>query len=443
MDIAIQPATAALRGVLTLPPDKAIAHRAILLAALAEGTTAIHPWPQADDCQRTAELIQEFGVQLRIESEAAIIEGMGAAGLSAPRRELFCGESGTTLRLAAGCLAGQPFTSRLTASPSLARRPMRRIAEPLTQMGARLEGVSPSEAGGEYYPPLTIHGRRPLRAICYEPRVPSAQVKSAVLLAGLFADGPTTVIEPRPTRDHTERMLERFGRTVHREGMARRVEPGPLRAPGTVALPGDCSSAAFFAVAACCVPGSTVTLQDVGLNPTRTEWLTVLQRMGARLRVMRQRDDGEPVGTIVAEFGQLQAVTLEPAEAPAVIDELPILMVAAACARGRSSFQGLAELRVKETDRIQSMIEGLQRLGARIRVVEPETVEIEGGVLRAAAVDSFSDHRTAMSLAVAALSAKGSTVIRGAECVAKSFPDFFERLAGLAGSSTVKSIDKP
>ncbi|MBI2104243.1 MAG: 3-phosphoshikimate 1-carboxyvinyltransferase [Candidatus Omnitrophica bacterium] len=439
MDAIVTPAQP-LRGTLTVPPDKAICHRAVLLAAAAEGETDIRPWPSADDCQRTLHLVQQLGASVAVSPEAVRIRGVGEAGLREPQANLSCGESGTTLRLAAGLLAGQPFAARLTAGPSLSRRPMRRIIEPLTRMGARIEAASAD--AGELCPPLIVHGRRPLKALRYELPVASAQVKSAVLLAGIWADGPTTVIEPQATRDHTERMLRRLGVRVRQEGAAVTVEPGPLRAPGPLVLPGDFSSAAFLLVAAACVPGSQVTLQGVGLNPTRIRLLEVLQRMGAAVRWTAVEASWEPRGTVELEAGPLRGLALEAADVPGLIDELPILMVAAACARGTTRLQGLGELRVKETDRVRSMVEALGRLGARIRLNAAEGVEIEGGRLRGAPVDSAGDHRTAMSLAVAGLVAEGATTVRGVECVSKSFPEFFDVLRRAAGSPTVKTVDK-
>lgn len=454
MDATIHPAPP-LRGALTVPPDKAICHRAVLIAALANGDTEIRPWPAADDCQRTLQLMQGLGVEVRTSAQSVLIMGRGADALRAPTHELCCGDSGTTLRLAAGLLAGQPFSARLSAGASLSRRPMRRIVGPLSQMGARIEAAASSNAD-ELCPPLTVHGRRPLQAIRYEMPVASAQVKSAVLLAGLFADGPTTVVERHPTRDHTERMLRHYGARIRCEWPDRPrdptrqttevcVEPGPLTAPGTLVLPGDFSSAAFLLVAAACVPGSQVTLRAVGLNPSRIMLLEVLKRMGAGVSWIAEEERWEPCGTVVVEARPLRGISVTAEEAPGLIDELPVLMVAAACARGTTRLPGLGELRVKETDRIQSMVSALSRLGVRIHLSATETVEIEGGQLRGAAVDSAGDHRTAMSLAVAGLAAQGTTTIQGAECVAKSFPEFFDRVRCLAGSPTVKTgktVDK-
>lgn len=431
-----------LSGTLQVPPDKAICHRAVLVGALADGLTEIHPWPEADDCQRTLQLVEALGLQVSRSGDTVQVHGRGQNALRQPGEALECGESGTTLRLAAGLLAGQPMTATLAAAPSLKGRPMRRIIEPLTRMGAHIEGTRAAEHPGEWYPPLTIRGTRPLRAMRYEMRVASAQVKSAILLAGLFADGPTTVSEPVPTRDHTERLLRHCGITVERRNGRVTVAPGQLSCPGRLRVPGDFSSAAFLIVAAACVAGSSLALEDVSLNPTRVGLLAQLARMGAQIRADLSDEPWEPRGRITLEARPLQAIRLTPAEVPAVIDELPVLMVAAACAAGTSRFEGVGELRVKETDRIQSMVDGLRGLGVRVGLPAPDAVEITGGRLVGAPVDSAGDHRTAMSLSVAGLVASGQTRLRGAECVSKSFPEFFGLLGRLAGSSTVKTIDK-
>jgi 3-phosphoshikimate 1-carboxyvinyltransferase len=273
-------------------------------------------------------------------------------------------------------------------------------------------------------------------------RLASAQVKSAILLAGLRADGRTTVVESYPTRDHTERMLGAFGLCVRSDGREVSVEPALPRSPGILNVPGDFSSAAFFIVAALCVPGSSLTLNELGSNPTRIGLLSVLARMGARITSKVSQDEWEPRGRLVVEASSLNATTVAPAEVATLIDELPILMVAAACAKGVSRFEGIGELRVKETDRIASMVDGLRRLGVRARAPQPDCVEIEGARLSGAEVESMNDHRTAMSLAVAGLIAQGVTTIRGIECVAKSFPGFFEQLRSVSASATVKTVDK-
>ena len=429
--------SAPLRGKVSVPPDKAICHRAVLAAALAEGRTRVHPWPDAEDCKRTLEVVKGLGIVSERSDGAVVLTGAGRTGFQAPLADLACGESGTTLRLAAGVLASQPFRSRLTALPSLARRPMQRIVTPLVQMGAAIEGAHDAGRQG-LIPPLTITGRRPLRAIRFQPPVASAQVKSAVLFAGLAADGPTTVSEPIATRDHTERMLSAFGAQIDTRGREVTVRPGSLVSPGEAFIPGDISSAAFFIVAGLIVPGSQVELMDVGLNPSRSGFLSVLARMGAVIDSHVEKKDGEPCGRIRVSAQQLTPVEILPQDVPAIIDELPILMVAAAYASGVSTFRGLAELRVKVTDRIASMVAGLRALGTMITEPEPDSVRITGGAARGGAVNSANDHRTAMSLAVAALGAQGRTVIEGSECVRKSYPDFFTHLSQVAGSGAVE-----
>jgi 3-phosphoshikimate 1-carboxyvinyltransferase len=440
MDARIQ-GPAAVRGLAAMPPDKAIAHRLVLLGALGEGEVVISPWPRADDCQRTLDVAQALGASASLSGTRLTLRGVGSLGLRPPGRPLECGESGTTLRLAAGVLAGQLFEATLAAAPSLSRRPMQRIVEPLRQMGAQVDGVA---RGGDVYPPLTIRGRRPLRAIRYAPPVASAQVKSAVLLAGLFADGPTTVIEASATRDHTERALALFGAAVTRQGVEVTVRPSPLRSPPEAVIPGDLSSGAFFVVAAAAGQGSELTVGGVGLNPTRAGFLAVLRAMGADIAEQGQGPPGEQLGNLLVRSAPLRGVTVAAPQVPGLIDELPALMVAATQAQGRTRFEGVGELRVKETDRIASMVDGLRRLGARIQAEGPETIVVDGPCrLTGAAVEAAGDHRTAMSLAVAGLLAHGETRIRGAECVAKSFPDFFDRLAATTGSPTVITVDKP
>lgn len=424
-----------LTGSVAVPPDKAICQRAVLVAALSAAETRIRPWPRSDDPGRALALAEGLGVSVRLEGPVARLSG---GTLRAPARPLFCGESGTTLRLAAGLLAGQPFRAELTGAPSLSARPMRRIVEPLERMGARIAGTT-RPGSTDLHPPLVIEGRAPLEPITYTLPVASAQLKSAILLAGLAASGRTTVIEPRPTRDHTERLLALFGVPVRRADGRVSVEPARPVSPGEIVVPGDFSSAAFFLVAGCCVPGSSVTITGVGLNPTRTGILRVLTRMGAEIMVTEGADAWEPVGTVqVGGPSGLHATTVGPDEIPPLIDELPVLMVAAACARGATRIAGIGELRVKETDRIRSMAEGLTRLGARVRVLPEEALEIEGGGLRGAAVPSAGDHRTAMSLAIAGLLAQGETTIHQADCVGKSFPEFFDQLRVLAGPEAVR-----
>jgi len=431
-----------VHGSLSLPPDKAICHRAALLASVGEGHVTITPWSSAEDCRRTVELVRALGVGVEPTPRGLQINGVGLTGLRASREPLSCGESGTTMRLAAGLLAGQPFASELVAEASLARRPMRRIVEPLTRMGARCEGTTHPNST-ELFPPLRLHGHRPLRGLRHELPVASAQVKSAILLAGVYADGPTTIIEPSATRDHTERLFARLGVSIQRVGTHIILTP-PTRSwslPSVLTVPCDPSSAAFFLAAAALCPGSRLTIPSMGLNPTRIHFLTVLQRMGAAIEWVVDDDAWEPRGTVTVAHQPLHGTTVSAHEVSWLIDELPILMVVACAAEGHTSFEGMGELRVKETDRFQSMTTGLQRLGATLAIRQPASVVMTRSRLRGAAIESFGDHRTAMSLAVAALCAEGPTTIRGAECVAKSLGTFFELLQSVTSPATVRLID--
>ena len=421
-DLIVEPARS-LQGEIVIPGDKSVSHRAFLLGALARGPSRVLHCLASDDVERSRRAVEALGVAVRRDGEAWIVEGKGREAFRAPGSALEMGNSGTTTRLLLGILAGCPLEVTLTGDASLSGRPMRRVTEPLQKMGATVRG----ENGADRLP-LTIRGGR-LKGVRHTPAVPSAQVKSALLLAGLAADGPTTVVEPVPTRDHTERMLTYLGAEVGRKGQEVTVKPGKRLHGREMEVPGDFSSAAFFLVAAAILPGSNLTVRRVGLNPTRTGLLQLLRRMGARVRVsLRPGSAWEPVGDVQVQGGPLKAVTVEPALIPNIIDELPILMVAAAQAEGVSRMEGIGELRVKETDRIRSMVAGLSALGAGIRS-EGDTVIVEGPrPLKGTAVDSFTDHRTAMALAVAALAAEGKTTVRGGEWVSISFPDFWEIL---------------
>lgn len=438
-DLTVQPARS-LRGTLALPGDKSVSHRAVLVGALCQGPVRILNCLAADDVHRSRSAVEALGVPVREEGAALVVEGRGLRGLRAPTAPLEMGNSGTTTRLLLGILSGFPFEATLVGDASLSSRPMRRVTEPLEKMGARITG-----AGGKDRLPLTIRGGS-LRGVRHEMAVPSAQVKSALLLAGLFADQPTTVIEPTGTRDHTERMLSYLGARVTRKGGEVTVEPAAALQARSLEVPGDFSSAAFFLVAAAVVPGSVVTVQRVGLNPTRTALLDVLRRMGAKITVIPAKagikvetdprirgddEEWEPIGEVTVRASELKAVTVEAAAVPALIDELPALMVAATQARGVTRMEGLGELRVKETDRIRSMVQGLSQMGARIRS-EADTVIVEGpSPLRGAVVDSFGDHRTAMSLGIAGLAAKGETTVQGSEWVQISFPGFARALESI------------
>jgi 3-phosphoshikimate 1-carboxyvinyltransferase len=415
MDLTVSPARR-LAGRVQVGGDKSISHRAALIGALAHGDTVLHNFLRADDCLRTLRCLQALGVRIAEEADRVVVRGTGPRW-SAPAATLDAGNSGTTMRLLAGILAGQAFTAEITGDASLRRRPMDRIVEPLTQMGARIVAL-----GDGRFPPLRITGGS-LRGIAYTLPVASAQVKSAVLLAGLLAEGTTTVREPTPTRDHTERMLAWFGVQVQRNGSAVSVTPGPLGGR-EVFVPGDVSSAAFVLAAAAARPDSDVTVEDVGLNPTRMGVLEVLQAMGADVQVRpRGERSGEPVGAVTVRGRPLRGVAIRGALIPRVIDELPVLCVVATAAAGVTIVADAAELRVKESDRIGAVAQGLRALGGDVEE-RPDGLAISGRPLQGGHVDSRGDHRVAMAFAVAGLLATAPVTVKGAESIAVSFPDF-------------------
>jgi 3-phosphoshikimate 1-carboxyvinyltransferase len=414
-----------LRGTLHVPGDKSISHRAALLGALAHGVTTVEGFLRADDCLATLRCLRALGIAIEETDERLIIRG---GALREPEDVLDVGNSGTTLRLLAGVLSGQPFHSVLTGDASIRRRPMDRVAEPLRQMGARISG----RAGGRLAPLSIVGGG--LRGLAYTSPVASAQVKSAVLLAGLFAEGETAVREPSLSRDHTERMLGAFGVGVLRSGLEARLRgPATLRAT-IVRVPGDLSSAAFFLVAGAVVPGSEIVVEDVGLNPTRAGVLDVLRMMGASIRVTDLREEGgEPRGAVVVRAGRLHGTTIEGDLIPRTIDELPVLAVAACLAEGETVIRDAAELRVKESDRIAALARELGRLGAMIEA-RPDGLAIIGGRrLRGGRVSSGGDHRIAMALAIAGLCADGPVTIDDSACIRISFPGFEAALRQVAG----------
>jgi 3-phosphoshikimate 1-carboxyvinyltransferase len=418
----IEPASA-LRGHIAVPGDKSISHRAVLLGAIGEGDTTVRGFGRSGDTEATIAAVRALGVAVHEDDVDSLrIEGVGLRGLREPDGPLDCGNSGTTLRLLPGVLAGQHGRFELTGDESLRRRPVDRIAEPLVQMGARVE----SEDGR---PPLTVEGGE-LRGIRYEPPVASAQVKSCVLLAGLYAQGRTIVVEPLPTRDHTELMLAAAGVKVTRQ--QRRVAVGPAEALrlGEIVVPGDFSAAAPFVVAATLLPGSELTIHDVGLNPRRIGLLEVLARMGARITIFhRHRSGGEPVGDLEVRSAELTATAVTASEVPLLVDELPLFALAAACARGESTVWGAEELRVKETDRIETVTNSLRAIGVRVTPrddgfwVRGVPTRPKGGRMA-----SHGDHRIAMLGAVAGLVSRNGVDVEDAEAVAVSFPGFFELL---------------
>jgi len=413
------------RTHITVPGDKSISHRSAMFASLAEGRSRITGFLESEDCISTVNAMRSLGIPIKQSGMGIlVIEGRGGE-FTAPEGDVDCGNSGTTMRLISGILAAQPFRSRLTGDSSLSKRPMGRVINPLSEMGAKF-----TPEGEQGRPPLVIDGG-PLCPISYEMPVASAQVKSAILLAGLFAEGETSVIEPAACRDHTERMLQEYGVTLElgeadADGRRRIALPGPqqLRARD-FAVPGDISSAAFWLVAASAKEGSDITIEGVGLNPTRTGILTVLQRMGARLEITPvDPNAAEPQGRIRVIGGKLHGTVIGGAEIPNVIDELPVLAVAGALAEGRTIIRDAKELRVKETDRIAAVAENLRAMGVPVTETEDGMIIGGGQPLHGARLQCFGDHRIAMAFAIAGLFAEGETVIEHVECVATSYPTF-------------------
>ena len=413
-----------LRGKTRVPGDKSLSHRLAILAALASGRSRFPRFATGRDCRSTLDGLRALGVDVNVADDVVEVEGRGPQGLRAPAHAIDAGNSGSTLRMLAGVLAGRPFRSVLDGDASLRARPMERVAAPLRAMGARVETT-----GGRA--PVSVEGGR-LRGVVHRPDVASAQVKTAVLLAGLAARGRTTVVEPAATRDHTERLLPCFGAPVARDGLAVSVEGPAALVPFDMDVPGDPSSAAFLVVAALVVADARVEIEDVLLNPGRVAFLDVLARMGADVRAAVDHQAVEPVGRIEAASSTLRATSIGAGEVPSLIDELPVLAVAAAFAEGRTVIEGAAELRAKESDRIAALAEGLRRMGASVEE-RADGLAIEGrAALRGAAVRAHGDHRIAMALAVAALAAEGETSIEDAECSDVSFPGFFDLLGLLA-----------
>lgn len=419
-----------LVGELSVPGSKSISHRAAILGALAEGETPITGFLTAEDTLNTARALCAMGVNIeRLGAGEMIVRGVGLRGLGEPAGALDLGNSGTGMRLLMGVLAGQDFVATLTGDASLSRRPMDRIARPLGMMGIRVEGQGESCA-----PPVTVHGGQP-RAIAYESPVASAQVKSAVLLAGLYAEGTTSVTEPAKSRDHTERMLQAFGAEVKVNGLEVRVEGGPRLRGRALSVPGDFSSAAYFIAAALLCPGSEVITRNVELNPTRAALLDALGRMGAEIEIVDERvEAGESVGDIRATAAGLSATRICGEEIPRLIDEIPLLAAIATQAKGTTEIRDAGELRVKESDRLAVTARGLRAMGAQVEEL-PDGLVIEGPTkLTGVGIDAQHDHRIAMSFAVAGLVAEGTTVITGAECIQTSFPGFATAMRGLGAS---------
>lgn len=422
-----------LSGSLRVPGDKSISHRAVMLGALAEGTTNVTGFLTGEDCLCTMKAFQAMGVGIEQTGPTSLrIRGAGRAGLKAPAAPLDLGNSGTSMRLMAGLMAAQPFATTLVGDSSLSRRPMARIVEPLRQMGAVID----TEPGGRA--PLRISPSRGLKGMSYRSKVASAQVKSGLILAGLYAEGQTEVLEPEASRDHTERMLKAFGVELEASPGRAAIRGGQALKATDIAVPADISSAAFFMVGAAIAPGSEVLLTDVGVNPTRTGIIDVLRLMGADVELLNPRQFGaEPVADIRVRGGELRGVQIPKELVAAAIDEFPIIFIAAAFARGETVVTGAEELRVKESDRIQTMCDGLRALGIAAQA-RPDGMRIFGGRMRGGTVDSHGDHRIAMSFAIAALRAEQPITILDCANVNTSFPGFAALAAGAGLGITVQ-----
>jgi 3-phosphoshikimate 1-carboxyvinyltransferase len=418
-----------LTGRLRVPGDKSISHRSIMLGSLAEGETRVSGFLEGEDSLATLAAFRAMGVNIEGPQAGRVrIQGVGLHGLTAPAEALYLGNSGTSMRLMSGLLAGQAFDVTLTGDASLSGRPMQRVVRPLTAMGARIDATAAGTA------PLQVHGEVSLHAIDYDMPVASAQVKSAILLAGLYASGTTCVREPAPTRDHTERMLAGMGYPVLREPGRVCLEGGHVLHGIDIDIPADISSAAFFLVGASIAPGSDLLLEHVGMNPTRTGVIDILRRMGADIVVSNARDvGGEPVADLRVRSAPLRGIEIPPELVPLAIDEFPVIFVAAACAQGRTVLTGAEELRVKESDRIQVMADGLNTLGIDA-VATADGMHIEGGSPGGGCVASHGDHRIAMAFSMAALRSQAAIEIRDCANVNTSFPDFVgqARQAGIS-----------
>jgi len=418
-----------LTGTLTVPGDKSISHRALMLSSLAEGVSSIYGMGEGKDCLSTMDCLRRLGIRIEKKEDRILVHGRGLHGLRAPEGSLDAGNSGTTLRLLAGILAGQDFDSVIGGDLSLNSRPMERIIKPLTQMGAGIESMN---GGGRA--PLRISGGR-LKGIRYDSPISSGQVKSCILLAGLYADGVTSVSEPRLSRDHTERMLPFFGVNVRRVGKTCSVEPPVNLRPVEYSVPGDISAAAYFLAAGLVVPDSSLLLKNVGINETRAGFLHACRLMGADLELKDIREAcGEPAADIRVRTSELRGITIDGKLVPSLIDELPLLALLACHARGMTIIKDAGELRVKESDRIALVTENLKRMGADITGTEDGFIIRGGRPLHGAEISCGGDHRIAMTFAVAGISASGTTLITDSDCVAVSDPDFFTRLESLGKS---------
>lgn len=413
-----------LHGTITVPGDKSISHRSVMLGALARGTTHVSGFLMGEDCLSTIDCFRKMGVQIDVDGADVVIHGVGLHGLKKPDQQLYTGNSGTTTRLISGILSGQDFSCSLTGDASICKRPMGRIIQPLRQMGAQLHGIDDKYCPLSYSP-AALHGME------YVMPVASAQLKSAILLAGLYADTPTTVVEPAPSRDHTERMLRTLGCKVETDGCRVTVYPPEELQAVDIDVPADISSAAYFLVAGAIVPHSEITIRRVGVNPTRTGILDALRMMGADITESNYTGGAEPVCDLTVRSSALHGITIGGDIIPRLIDELPVLAVAAAFAEGETVFRDAEELKVKESNRIAAMVNELTRCGADAAETADGMVIRGGRTLHAAAFETYGDHRIAMSMAVCAKAISGSSEILDPKVVAISYPDFFDTLSAL------------
>lgn len=412
-----------LKGEITVPGDKSISHRGIMLGALANGTTSITNFLKGADCLSTISCFQKMGIEIEETENEILVHGKGLHGLSAPKEILDAGNSGTTTRLISGILAGQNFSCDLTGDASIQKRPMKRIMTPLSMMGADITSVHNNGCA-----PVHIKGA-PLKGISYQSPVASAQVKSCVLFAGLYADGKTSVTEPFLSRNHSELMLSSFGASVQTCGTTATIEPEPVLTAQKVEVPGDISSAAFFIAAGLLIPGSELLIKNVGINPTRDGILRVCKQMGANLELLNTRTQcGEPVADILVKHSELNGTVIEGDLIPTLIDELPVIAVMAACANGETIIRNAEELKVKESNRLEIIVHHLSEMGCDITGTEDGMIIRGGKPLHGAVLDSHLDHRIAMSFAVAGLVADGETEITNADCVNISYPGFYRDL---------------
>ena len=415
-----------MSGEVTIPGDKSISHRAVMFGSLADGLTEVTNFLQGADCLSTIDAFRKMGIEIENTPEKILIHGRGLHGLTAPSSVLDMGNSGTTTRLISGILAGQSFECTLTGDASIQKRPMRRIMEPLSMMGGNIVSVNGNDCA-----PLHITGA-PLHGIHYHSKVASAQVKSAVLLAGLYADGETLVTEPSLSRNHTEIMLRYFGADLSSEDKTAKVCPEPHLQGQKIHVPGDISSAAYFIAAGLLVPGAEILIKNVGINPTRNGILKVAKEMGGNITLLNENYDGEPTADLLVKHSRLHGVTIKGDLIPTLIDELPVINIMAACAEGTTVIRDAAELKVKESNRIDVMVQYLSAMGCDITGTDDGMIIVGGQPLHGTEVDSHLDHRIAMSFAIASLIADGETEIKGSDVVNISYPDFYKDLSRLS-----------